>query len=254
MATFVQTAAQLFSGGTKLTCYSDSIGLELTADAVEFTTYCSNGIREYRQGLKSWTATGEGFHDFAAGSTVADPLVPGEEFTPTALTTGTNLTVCPVDGTEGAVTYLAEAAYTSLSPLVGGAVGEAAKYGFTAMPYGSGRRMLRGVLEANRTVTSSSSTTGSNTLGAVATGARVGASLHVLSLAGTSPSITVKIQSDDNSGFSSPTDRITFAAATTRSGQFGVLAGPVTDTYWRATYTVSGTGPSIAFAVSIGIA
>ena len=256
MATFVQTATQLFSGGIKLTCHSDTIGLDLTADPVEFTTYCSGGAREYRQGLKSWQVNGEGFHDFAAGGSVASELVPGEHFTPTALSAGTNLTVVPVNGTEGAVAYLADGAYSSLSPLAGGTVGEAARFGFTAVPssLAAGHKMVRGLLEANRTVTATGNTTGSNTLGAVATGGRVAASLHVVSLAGASPSITVKVQSDDNSGFTSATDRITFTAATTRVGQFAYLAGPVTDSFWRVSYTVSGTNPSIAFAVSIGIA
>lgn len=256
MATFVQTAAQLFSGGVKLTCYTDQLGLDMTADPVEFTNYCSTGAREYRQGLRTWGVNATGFADFAAVGATTGGLVPGEELIPANLGATTNITVCPLAGTEGSVAYLADGAYASMMP-VGGTVGEAARYSFTAVPatLADGHKLVRGLLEANRTVTSSTSTTGSNTLGAVASGQRLSASLHVFTLSGTSPTLDVKVQSDDNSGFSSATDRITFSQASTRSGQFAYVAGPITDTYWRVTWTIGGSStPTVAFAVAIGIA
>lgn len=255
MATFVQTAAQLFSGGVKLTCYTDQLGLDMTADPVEFTNYCSSGAREYRQGLRTWGVNATGFADFAAVGATTGGLVPGEELIPANLGATTNLTICPVDGSEGAVAYLADGAYASMMP-VGGAVGEAARYSFTAVPatLADGHKLVRGLLEANRTVTTSTSTTGTQ-FGAVTTGQRLSASLHVFTLSGTSPTLDVKVQSDDNSGFSSATDRITFSQASTRSGQFAYVAGPITDTYWRVTWTIGGSAtPTVAFAVAIGIA
>lgn len=256
MATYVQTAAQLFSGGTKLTCYTDQLSLEMNADPVEFTNYCSSGAREYRQGLRTWQVSGQGFADFAAVGATTGGLVPGEEIIPANMSATTNLTVCPVDGSEGAVAYLADGAYSQMM-LLGGAVGDPGRYGFTAVPatLADGHKMVRGLLEANRTVTSSSNTTGSNTLGAVGASQRLSASLHVFTLSGTSPTLDVKVQSDDNSGFTTPTDRITFTQATTRSGQFSYVNGAITDTYWRVTWTLGGSAtPTVAFAVAIGIA
>lgn len=256
MATFVQTGAQLFSGGIKLSCFTDQLSLEMNADPVEFTTYCSTGAREYRQGLRTWQVSAQGFADFAAVGATTGGLVPGEEIVPANMAgTTTNLTVCPVDGTEGAVAYLAAGAYSQMN-LLGGAVGDPGRYGFTAVPatLADGHKMVRGRLEANRTVTSSTSTTGTQ-FGAVASGQRLAASLHVFTLSGTSPTLAVKVQSDDNSGFSSATDRITFSTASTRSGQFSYIDGPVTDDYWRVTWTIGGTGtPTVAFAVAFGIA
>ena len=66
--------------------------------------------------------------------------------------------------------------------------------------------------------------------------------------------LNMSVQSDDNSGFTTATTRLTFTAATTRSGEYKSAAGPITDTYWRLSYSVSGTTPSVAFAVAIGIA
>lgn len=94
-------------------------------------------------------------------------------------------------------------------------------------------------------------------LGAVPAGQYLYASLHVLSIAGTStPTITVKIQSDDAAGMASPTDRITFTAATTLANghQIQRLAGPLTDTHYRASWTITGTTPSFLFLVAFGIA
>lgn len=256
MATLVQTATQLFSGGVKLTCFTNQVGLEMSADPVEFTTYCSAGAREYRQGLRTWGASATGFADFAAVGATTGGLVPGEEIIPANLGATTNLTVCPVDGTEGAVAYLADGAYQQMM-LLGGPVGDAGMFSFSAVPatLADGHKMVRGILEANRTVTTSTNTTGSNTLGAITASQRLSASLHVFTLSGTSPTLDVKVQSDDNALFSSATDRITFAQATTRSGQFSYINGAVTDTYWRVAWTIGGTGtPTVAFAVSLGIA
>ena len=78
--------------------------------------------------------------------------------------------------------------------------------------------------------------------------------LHVLSVAGTStPTLTVIVQSDDNAGFTTPTTRISFTAATAVGAQWGSVAGALTDDYWRISYTISGTNPVFAFAVSAGV-
>jgi len=90
--------------------------------------------------------------------------------------------------------------------------------------------------------------------GAVASGKSVYANLHVISIAGTgSPSLTVQIQSDDATGFPSPTVRGSFAAATALGGQSLKIPGPFTDDWWRVAFTITGTSPSFLFLVSLGI-
>ncbi|MCX4468966.1 hypothetical protein OOK41_01330 [Micromonospora sp. NBC_01655] len=90
---------------------------------------------------------------------------------------------------------------------------------------------------------------------AVLAGQYVYASLHVLSVAGTgTPTLTVTVQSAADAGFTTPTDRATFTAATARTGQaLRVAAGPITDTYWRLSWTITGTAPSFLFAAAVGI-
>jgi hypothetical protein len=254
MATYVATAHKLFAAGIDLSCYANQLDFSMTADPVECTTFCSAGSREYKQGLKSWMVVGDGYTDFAAVGATTGSLVPGEDIVPANQGAVYNVTL-PWTGTEGSACYLSDGVLGNFTA-VGGTVGDMAPLHFEFFPDTRtfGHRMVRGLLEANRTVTATSNTTGSNTLGAVSATQSVWSSLHVLTLSGTAtPTITVKVQSDDNSGFTTPTDRITFSAATTRSGQYGSAAGAITDTYWRVLYTVSGTNPSIAFACSIGI-
>jgi len=80
---------------------------------------------------------------------------------------------------------------------------------------------------------------------------KVYAALNVTAAAGTD--LAVKIQSDDNSDFSSATDRITFSTVSATGWQFMSLAGDLsTETHWRAVATIASV--TFTFAVAIGIA
>lgn len=86
------------------------------------------------------------------------------------------------------------------------------------------------------------------------TGQKVYANLHVLSVTGTStPTITVAVQSDDNSGMTSPTTRGTFAAKTAIGGEPLQIDSPGNERYWRVSWTITGTTPSFLFLVTLGI-
>jgi hypothetical protein len=54
-------------------------------------------------------------------------------------------------------------------------------------------------------------------------------------------------------GFPSPLDKITFNAAPRSARSGAPWPGPITDDYWRVTYTISGTTPSFTFVVVAGI-
>ena len=67
------------------------------------------------------------------------------------------------------------------------------------------------------------------------------------------PFSVTKSQSDDNSSFTSPTDRITFSNITAIGADYQSAAGAITDTYYRLNYTISGTSPSFSIHATIGI-
>jgi hypothetical protein len=91
-------------------------------------------------------------------------------------------------------------------------------------------------------------------LGALAEGQNMYANLHVLSVSGTAaPTLTMTVHSDNATGFPSTTLRGSFAAKTAVGGESIRIAGPITDDWWRLSWTISGTNPSFLFLVSMGI-
>lgn len=135
-----------------------------------------------------------------------------------------------------------EAAYTC-----GGQVGEHIMSDVEAVATGDTPCIYGTVLDVGAKSTGGSGT--AMQLGLVGAAQKLYAALHVTAATGT---LTLKIQSDDNAGFSSPTDRLTFTGASAAGWQWLELAGAVaTDTYWRSSYTLpSGTA---TFALHVGI-
>lgn len=115
--------------------------------------------------------------------------------------------------------------------------------------------LVRGQLgEIGTTARTASGNGSALSLGAVSASQSLYATLHVVTVSGTTPTLDVIIQSDDGSGFASPTSRITFAQMTAAGSKWGSAAGAITDTFFRVNYTIGGTGPSFTFIVGIGIA
>lgn len=245
MGKLILTNTRFFVDGVDLTGASNKIELGAEVEAKDATTYASGGWKEYLGGLggSDWKAAG--FWEAGDPSLVDD-------------STWSNLggidtvTVVPDGGGNvGDLAYLTQA-LTSTYTLLGD-VGEVA-------PWQAGLSgswpLARGlVAHPSGTARSANGTGTAQQLGAVAAGKALYASLHVLSVAGTStPTITGRIESDDNAGFTSPTTRLTFAGATAASGQILRTDGTaITDDWWRVAWTVSGTTPSFLFASALGI-
>jgi len=156
------------------------------------------------------------------------------------------VTLAPLTGAAGEICYLFQA--TEATYRVQAAVGELCRADFSATGAGGQGGLVRGALLAVGQQSASGAGTAYN-LGSVASGQRLYAALHVLSGTGT---LDVVIESDDASGMLTPLTRITFAQVTGPAGQWASpIAGPITDTWWRAKWTITG-GPW-TFVVSMGI-
>jgi hypothetical protein len=166
-------------------------------------------------------------------------------------TAGTVKSIC-TNSADGSTAYLLQSIPLSYTP-VQGAVGDLAMG--TISGSSSTGPVVRGtLLHPSSTARTSSSTGTGRQLGAVAAGQSLYAALHVISASGTTPTLAVIVQSDDNAGFTTPTTRITFTTATGKTSQMSSVAGAITDTYWRVSYTIGGTStPTFAFAVTAGI-
>jgi hypothetical protein len=244
MSKTVLTNVRCFAVGVDLTGNSNKIELSSEVEAKDATNYGSNGYKEVVGGLASAEISGEGQWEAGDTTKVDDGAWAGlGGIGPWSISANNGAAV-------GDLAYFTQALRADYKLL--GEVGEVAPW--TSMAK-SAWPLVRGQFAhppgTARTATGTG--TGLN-LGAVAANKRLYASLHVLSVSGTTPSITARVESDDNSGFTSATTRLTFTAATAVGGQTLRTDGTaITDTWWRIAWTISGTTPSFLFAAALGI-
>ena len=113
--------------------------------------------------------------------------------------------------------------------------------------------MVQGKIEIDGALTTTGNSTGVQ-LGAVGSTEKIYVAIHCYAVSGTStPTVTFKLQSDDNASFTSPTDVITFSDITAIGADYQSAAGAITDDYFRLNYTISGTSPSFSIHATIGI-
>lgn len=249
MGKFILRNVRLFAGGADLTSVNNSVELSSEVEEGETTNfgdYDPTTDRTWKSvlgGLASTALSAKGQWEAGDAGKVDDASWSGMGVVDA-------WTACPHTAADGALAWVLKALRSSYK--LGGEVGDVAPWEAEA----SGTSPLVRGLVAHPPGTAriaSGSGTGYN-LGAITAGKSLYANLHVLSVAGTTPTITARIESDDNSNFTSATTRATFTAATAVGGQSLSATGPITDTWWRAAWTITGTSPSFLFLVSLGIA
>lgn len=243
MSKFVLLNARLFAVGADLTGASNKIELTSEIEDKETTNYYSAGYKEVIGGLGTAEVSAEGQWEAADSSKVDDAMW--------ARLGGVGpWTACPDNAAVGDLAYLTQCLTASYA--LGGAVGDIAPWtgkGASSWP------LVRGQMAHPAGTARTSTGTGTAVqLGAVPAGKRLYAALHVLSVAGTTPSITARIESDNAVGFPSATTQLTFTAATAAGGEALRTSGSaITDDWFRVAWTISGTTPSFLFATSFGI-
>jgi hypothetical protein len=240
MAKFVFNDGKVFSGGYDLSSHVTSVNLEITAEELDATTINSGGFMEKLGGLKDSSLQIDGFYE--AGTDKPDALL--------GASVGNELIVSTVpDAGVGNIAYFMKSRLFEYSIL--GEVGGIAPFSITKNQ--SAEEVVRGTIQLDSALTASGNSTGTQ-LGAVGATEKCYAAIHCYAVSGTStPTITFKLQSDDNASFTSPTDRITFTDITAIGADFQSVAGAITDQYWRLNYTISGTNPSFSIHAAIGI-
>jgi hypothetical protein len=225
MANYAFKDADIYYGDVDMTSYSNQVALELTADSLDNTTF-GDSYRSRIGGLVDGNVTLAGFADSAA----ADP----DHHLFTSLGAEGIFTVGPQGDTVDNTGYSMKVRQFTYQ--AGGSVGELHGFNVTAQ-VSDGVGAVRGdflVAKADISATANGTAVNVGAISSTQTGYGV---LHVFS--GTASTLDVKIQSD-TSGFPSATDRITFTQATGPTSQWSTVAGAVTDTYWRAVYTLGG--------------
>ena len=241
MTTFALTDATTWVNGYDFTTDLNQIQLSVTADELDNTTFGGGGFRSRISGLKTVGATLNGYWQSAASA------APDPQAFPDLGVADRVVTVAP-DDAAGTTCYMFQGGKFSYEMF--GQVGEVTPFTL-GMSGTNGVGVVRGQVARPKATVNSTGATGSVVeLGAVGSTQYLYASLHVFT-AGTT--ITVQVQSDDNSGFSSATTRGTFSGVTTVGGSWLTrVAGPITDTYYRLNVSAVTGSFSIAGAIGIG--
>lgn len=227
--------------------------LGMEAEAKEKTTFGSGGWKEFIAGLRSVTMdhTGywqsattqapdpEAFVDFAAGTKdLVHTFAPFEE-TPAD----------PMPFTDQQASFFFRGTKFSYEPQ--GTVGEITKFNLSSQNSSTSGVVKGSLIVPKRTVgaTGKVGVTWDTIFGGPGAGLSLYVAFHVFVAATT---ITVQVQSDDNTGFSSPTTQATIGPLTTAGGVWLTpIAGPITDRYWRL--NVSAITGTFTVAASIGV-
>jgi hypothetical protein len=241
MAVLSLTDAYLYGAGYDFTTDTNTATLTTDVAQLDKTNFGSGGWQESIGGLRTSSLAWSGFWQVDG---VSDQAVDNQAFS--ALGTSQVYTFGPIE-TEGQPAYLLNAMKSQYT--LGGQVGEIAPFSLAANASGS-YGTIRGQLAKARGTVSASGALGTGlNLGAVSATQSLYCTFHVLS-AGTT--ITVQLQSDDNSGFTTPTTRATIGPLTTSGGTFVTpVAGAITDTWYRL--NVSAITGSFIVAGAIGI-
>lgn len=237
------TNAKILAGPADLSGWSNTVELEAEAEEKDVTTFGATGFRSFLGGMKQVMVKSAGFWE--AGSAV----LPDDRFWTDLGVSAVPMTVTPTGATVGDVSYITRV--TRLKYNFGDKVGEILP--FESEANGDGTALVRGLVADNqvRTVTG---TTAIRTLVAPTATTRVYAAIHVVAVSGTSPSLTATLQGDDAIGFPSPATVATSSAITAPGSIW--LVGPYgvsLDSFFRLSYTISGTSPQFSVIATIGI-
>ncbi|MEU3255911.1 hypothetical protein [Streptomyces sp. NPDC006997] len=244
MAKSILLNVRTFTGGLDLTSHSNKIELSSEVEVKPTTNYGSEAWSEVVGGLASSEISGEGQWEAGDPSLVDDASwAQLGGIGPWSISANNGAAV-------GDLAYLTRA--MSASYKLFAQVGEVAPWTSAAK---SAWPLVRGQFAHPPGTPRTATGTGTGLeLGDVAAGRRMYAALHVLSVAGTTPSLTARVESSADNTFAAPTTRLTFEAATEAGGQILRTDGTaITDTWWRLAWDITGTTPSFLFAAALGI-
>jgi hypothetical protein len=238
----VLTDVRLYYAAADLTGFSNKVELSAKAESLDRTTFTSDGWNERIGGLFSGALAADVF--WQAG----DLSMPDDSFWANLGVATVPVTAVPTGGAVADLAYLTRALQTDYQP--GAKVGELLMSSVSAetnWPIARGQ-----ILHPQGTART---TTGAGTavqLGAVDADHALYVTLHVMSYV--DGSLTVAIDSDNDSGMGSATTQGTFTASTALDGQTMKIAGGIADDWWRASWSISGgVTHSFLFAVAAGI-
>jgi hypothetical protein len=245
MGSFVGLSNRIYLAQLDLSGLANEVTFgPITTAMRPFTTFNEGGYNAVKPGLTSGAAMVKGFQDYAV-DVLDDDISIGQlgsqyPFTVVANPTGTV--------TAADTCWLSRGLVSDLKPF-DGAKGDPAAFEL-GLAYDAAIVQAK-VGAPLAAVTANGTGTAVLLTGPTAAQKLYGA-LHVTAYSGFT-NVVFTIESDDNSGFSSPTTRTTFATVTGRTSEFASVAGAFSsETYHRVKWVVTGSG-SVTFVATFGV-
>lgn len=238
--------AKIIVGGLNLSGDSSSLAVAYGAEMLDDTVFkeVSEGQnRSYRPGLKTVGVTAQMFWSAERDEVLFDRIGIASEV----------ITVGDIGETEGDRVFFVKGVHGTYNP-VSGEIGQLITANLDLKA--AGAPLVRGQLMTRGSKTATGNSTGIN-MGSAAD-KRIYSALHVLSplvAGGGGEQVIGTIESDDNSGFTTPTTRLTHTTMTAYGAdwQEAAIGAGITDNFWRAVWTISGTAPDFELYWSFGI-
>jgi len=238
MSSLVLTNAEIYLGGYRISGVSNSISLEYSSEVLDDSIF-GTVFRQRIGGAKSVAFGAEGRFS---------PLFDGD-LLDAMLLQDLPVTVMPETAVSGGTCFSTLLQLGEYTPL-GGAYGEFAKFSISGEG-GQGVPLLPGIV--GKAGTESVSGVGAGVqLGAVGSGQSLYSCVHLVVAGGTSPSLTVQIESDSDNTFASPIVRGT-ATNTSVTAELLQIDGPISDTWYRVRWTLTGTTAVVNFLVTLSV-
>jgi len=239
MAEQVLTDAKIAIGKQDLSGFMNTTRLNLTPNLLDISTFGDN-TRRMIQGVKDFSASEEGFYDVTQDADLFDIIDSGLQ--------DQLLSIAERD-VLGATAYLALVGGTNYN--LGGSHGDVISASIEMNAQGS--NVGSGLLFETGDVTATADGTNRALSAASAIQSLIG-HLHAFSVSGTNPTLDVIVESDVDTDFNTPTTRLTFTQLTAAGSERKLLAGAITDTFYRYGFTIGGTDtPTFAILAVLAI-
>jgi hypothetical protein len=245
MAEQILQNCDILVGGYNWTTQHNQVTVNAGREAKDKSAFRGN-TRIYKPGLKTVDYSTQFFYDADATNIQID-----DEFWSNIDDSGVPLTVWPAGADEGNLGYgsvIAKSAYN-----LAGVHGELFTGTMNAGP--AGELWHPTSLIDHLTARTSTADGSSVQVGAVSATQSVMAFLQVILVSGTSPTLDVTVESDDDTGFASAATRFTFVQKTAVGYEvMAAVNGAITDDWWRVSYTIGGSDtPTFKFLVGLYI-
>lgn len=238
--------AKVIVGGLNLSGDSNSIAVAYGAEMLDNTVFqesTGGKTRSYTPGLKTVGITAQMFWNTSKDSVLFGRIGVADEV----------ITVGDLAETEGDRVFFVKGVHGAYNP-ASGEIGQLISANLDLKARGT--PLVRGQLMARGTKVATGNSVGIN-MGSAAN-KRIYSALHIISplvAGGGGEQIIGTIESDDNSGFTTPVTRLTHTTMTLAGAdwQEAAIGAGITDNFWRAKWTIAGAAPSFELYWSFGI-